>query len=156
MAPDLSIKGTSEQVRPVDAELFSTWSSYGQDGKGHRYSSAAQINANNVDRLEIAWSFQSGAFEGKGDAARRSAFEVTPILVEEQLVLCTQFNEVISLNPGTGEENWRHDSMIPLDGHPANQFTCRGVSYWQDKDVSEATTCASRIFMGTVDASKPG
>ena len=42
--------------------------------------------------------------------------------------------------------------QVPTDGRPANQFTCRGVSYWQDQSADQSASCASRIFVGTVDA----
>ena len=74
----------------------------------------------------------------------------TPILVDDSLVFCTPFNEVIALDPGTGTERWRFDAGIDLGQDPANQFVCRGVVHWRDAGAS--MTCASRIFMGTNDA----
>ena len=81
---------------------------------------------------------------------RQAATEGTPILAGDALVFCTPFNEVIALDPDSGAERWRFDPGIDLGQDPANQFVCRGVTYWRD---AEATgTCADRIFMGTNDA----
>ncbi|WP_164116431.1 pyrroloquinoline quinone-dependent dehydrogenase [Sphingorhabdus sp. Alg239-R122] len=153
LADDLDIDGTAETVRAAPDHLGNGWDAYGGDGFGNRYSRAADITPDNVQDLEVAWSFQTGALEGRSEAAlRRAAFETTPILVEDSLVFCTQFHEVIALDPATGAEKWRYDAAVPTDGKPANQFTCRGVSYWKDSKQAAATPCSTRILMGTVDS----
>jgi len=37
------------------------WPNYGNDAGGARYSSAAQINRENVAQLKLAWTYQTGA-----------------------------------------------------------------------------------------------
>ena len=153
LADDLTIEGRAETVRESAGELGTDWSSYGGDTGGNRYSNADQISRDNVAELEIAWSHQSGTLAGRAeDALRRAALQTTPILVEGSLVYCTQFNEVIALDPGSGTEKWRYDPEVPTDSRPGNQYTCRGVSYWKNADAGEGARCASRLFMGTVDA----
>lgn len=78
---------------------------YGADPGGSRYAELAQINAGNVDRLVTAWNYRTGDL-ARRDAAmlRHSKFEVTPILVDGRLLICTPFNEVIALDPGDGHE----------------------------------------------------
>ena len=103
--------------------------------------------------MEIAWSFRTGAFEGLDEELiSRSAFEATPILVEDSLIFCTQFHQVIALDPGSGEEKWRFDAQDKGGVYPANQYTCRGVSYWQDNRADEPKMCSSRIVFGTLDS----
>lgn len=152
LTDDLAIEGESQPVRTATESEGIGWSAYGQDGKGTRFSAVDQITQENVDGLEIAWHFRTGSLQGREAVRSRTAFQTTPILVEDQLIFCSQFNEVFSLNPATGEENWRFDPGIPIDGRPANQFTCRGVSYWRDEVAAPETSCASRLFMGTIDA----
>jgi quinoprotein glucose dehydrogenase len=125
------------------------WPSYGNDPGGHRYSAAAHITAQNVQDLEIAWLHSTGDVQNKPAALQRSIAESTPILVDSSLVFCTPFNEVIALDPGTGAVKWRHDPAINLDQRPANQFVCRGVTFWRDDQPN--TTCPATIFMGTND-----
>jgi quinoprotein glucose dehydrogenase len=36
------------------------WTYYGGDQGGKHYSSASQITINNVDKLAVAWTYQSG------------------------------------------------------------------------------------------------
>jgi quinoprotein glucose dehydrogenase len=59
---------------------------------------------------------------------------------------------VIAADPGTGTEKWRYNSGVEATGHPANQYTCRGVSYWQDSLADPDAACASRVYVGTVDS----
>lgn len=148
---DLNIDGEASVVREAPGSIGDGWASYGGDKAGNRFSNADQINLDNVDTLEIAWTLNTGALEGRDVAHGRSAFQTTPILVEDKLVFCTQFNEVIAADPATGEELWRYNPEVALDRHPGNQYTCRGVSYWSSSTGSDGL-CASRLFMGTVDA----
>ena len=94
--------------------------------------------------------YRTGDLENRPEAIRQSATEGTPLLVEDSLVFCTPFNEVIAVHPGTGEELWRFDPQINLQQDPANQYVCRGVAHWQDPAGDGA--CSSRILMGTNDA----
>lgn len=148
----LTIEGRAETVRTIPANLGAGWPAYGGDAGGNRYSAAEEITPDNVGTLEQAWSFRTGALDGHDDILYRIAFEGTPILAEGSLVICTPFNVIIALDPGSGEEKWRYDPEVPTDGEPSNDFTCRGVSHWTDAEAEPDEPCAARIFMGTVDA----
>ncbi|MEQ9520066.1 MAG: pyrroloquinoline quinone-dependent dehydrogenase [Parvibaculum sp.] len=128
------------------------WRHYGGDAGGNRFVASDQITPANVDDLEIAWSFSTGDMERRPEAVKISAFEGTPILVEDSLIVCTPFNEIVSLNPGTGVEKWRYDARIATDYRPGNQFACRGVTYWLDEGAGPRDLCRARIFMGTADS----
>ncbi len=151
-AHGLDVDGTAAPTaRPADTiDIGNGWRHYGGDSGGHRYSKARQITADNVDRLAPVWEYRNGDMTARAAHMGQAATEGTPILVDDSLVFCTPFNEVIALDPGTGTERWRFDAGIDLDQDPANQFVCRGVAHWRDADTS--MTCASRIFMGTNDA----
>ena len=72
----------------------------------------AQINTGNVDRLVTAWNYRTGDLARRHAAVlRRSKFEVTPILVDSKLLICTPFNEVIALDPGDGHELCRGGTL---------------------------------------------
>jgi quinoprotein glucose dehydrogenase len=151
-AGNLDVSGRAEIVAEAPPELGAGWPAYGGDAGGGRYSAAAQITPENVRRLDIAWTYRTGAFKGRDQARENSAFEGTPILVDGALILCTQFNDVIAIDPGSGAEKWRYDPHVPLDGEPGNQFVCRGVTHWADASAPADAACASRVLMGTVDA----
>lgn len=146
----LDVRG---QSLPHGGDIVSpgdSWTAYGGDAGGHRFSNATGITPENVGDLTQAWSFSVGDREKRPLAAqRRSAGEATPILVEDSLVFCSAFNEVIAVDPGTGEAKWRYDPGIDIEQRPANQFICRGVSYWPG-DGTEGH-CATRIISATSD-----
>lgn len=148
---DLSIDGRADPVREAPRDLGQGWPSYGGDEGGNRYSAADQINRDNVGALEPAWLHQTGTFEGREAARHRASFQTTPILVDDALILCTQFNEVIALDPGTGSLKWEYDPQVPIDGRPGNEFSCRGVAHFARAPASDGA-CGSRVFMGTVEA----
>jgi quinoprotein glucose dehydrogenase len=129
---------------------YAEWTSYGGDAGGTRYAGLAQITPDNVERLRVAWIFHTGDSR-RGEVFRDTAFAATPILVEDSLVFCTPFNEVIALDPGTGRPRWRHDPQVRTDLRPGNHYTCRGVAYWRDPLAESGSVCASRIFEGTTD-----
>lgn len=129
------------------------WAHYGGDAGGSKYSPLEQITPENVGSLERAWTFSTGDVEDRtSDEMRSSALEVTPILADGRLYMCSAFNEVIALHPGTGEQIWRFDPEVATDRRPGNQYTCRGVTHWADPEAEPTAPCASRIFTGTVDS----
>ncbi|GLH79290.1 quinate dehydrogenase [Bradyrhizobium sp. SSBR45G] len=129
------------------------WQHWGGDAGGTRFSPLAQITPDNVDRLVRAWHYHTGDSDSRIAAvAGRTKFEATPLLVEDRLVFCTPFNEVIALDPGTGEQTWRFDPKVGNGQRPANRYACRGVAYWVDAAAPAEVACRSRLFMGTVDA----
>jgi quinoprotein glucose dehydrogenase len=129
------------------------WEHWGGDAGGTRFSQLAQITPDNVARLIRAWAYRTGDLDGRIPAAAgRTKFEATPLLVEDSLVFCTPFNEVIALDPGTGTERWRFDPKLSLSQRPANRYACRGVAYWVDDQAPAGAACRSRVFTGTNDA----
>ena len=129
------------------------WPAYGNDQGGARYSPAAEITPANVDELRRQWLYRTGdAVRRDPSLMKRIKFETTPILVADRLVLCSSFNEVIALDPGSGKELWRHDPKVATNRRPANRYNCRGVAQWRDPQAQPGRPCATRILTGTVDA----
>jgi quinoprotein glucose dehydrogenase len=132
-------------------EEESDWSVYGGDAGGNRYANSAQIDVNNVGRLQVAWHYRTGEL-GIGFArADKLAFEATPILVANTLYLSTPTDIVIALDPATGTERWRYDPHIARNVRYA-EATSRGVASWLDLVADTAAPCSHRIFIGTLDA----
>ncbi|MEZ5893992.1 MAG: pyrroloquinoline quinone-dependent dehydrogenase [Parvularculaceae bacterium] len=125
------------------------WGFYGADAGGSRYAAADEITPGNVGKLEVAWRYSTGDLQSKPDAIKRSAGETTPILVEDSLIFCTPFNDIIAVDPGAGAERWRFNANSDLKQRPANQYVCRGVAYWADP--AGEGPCASRIYGATND-----
>lgn len=129
------------------------WPAYGGDQGGTRFSAAAQITPANVAELRQQWVYRTGDAATRDPALmKRIKFETTPILVDDRLVLCTPFNEVVALGPADGRELWRFDPKVSLDRRPANRYNCRGVAQWKDPTARAGARCLTRIYTGTADA----
>jgi quinoprotein glucose dehydrogenase len=129
------------------------WPEYGGDAGGRRFTPLADVTPANVDRLRVAWTFHTGDLpESRGAHASTLASEVTPILLDGNLVLCTPTNRVIALDAETGAERWAFDPRIDLSGRYANQLVCRGVAAWRDPGREAGAPCRSRVFTATNDA----
>src|SRR5882757_902933 len=139
------------------ATLFVTvpafaWEHWGGDRGGMRFSPLAQITPANVGNLVRAWEFRTGDLDVRApEVMKRTKFQATPLLVEDSLIFCSPFNEVIALDPGSGVQKWRYDPRISTTQRPGNRYVCRGVAYWVDDRAAETAPCRARIFMGTND-----
>ncbi len=115
------------------------WLNYGRTYKEQRYSPLAEINKNNVNELDLAWSF-------KFDTAR--GMEATPIMHNGVLYVSTGWSHVHAINARTGAEIWHYDAKVPK-AHLAK--TCcgpvnRGVAIWQKDKTSPL-----QVFFGSLD-----
>ena len=129
------------------------WEHWGGDRGGSRFSQLTQITPDNVGNLVRAWEFRTGDLDSRApEVMKRTKFQATPLFVEDSLIFCSPFNEVIALDPGSGAQKWRYDPKISTAQRPANRYNCRGVAWWVDEQAAENAACRARIFMGTNDA----
>lgn len=135
--------------RLVDDDM--SWGWYGGDEGGNRYSQLAIIDRDNVAQLRPAWTFRTGELGAGFARADKLSFEATPILIDDTLYLSTPTDIVIALDAASGRERWRHDPKIARDVH-YSEATSRGVSAWTDTAADSSAACATRIFIGTLDA----
>jgi glucose dehydrogenase len=106
------------------------WRVYG-GGPGHtRYSPLDQIDAENVEDLEIAWSWTARNF-GPNPFISSST---TPLMVDGVLYATAGMRRgVVAIDPGTGETLWvwrMHEGERLAMAPRANPG--RGVAYWSD------------------------
>lgn len=79
------------------------WEHWGGDRGGMRFSPLTQITPDNVGNLVRAWEFRTGDLDRRApELMKRTKFQATPLFVEDSLIFCSPFNEVIALDPGTG------------------------------------------------------
>lgn len=100
-----------------------SWTHYGRDADSTRFAPFDQINASNVNQLEVAWTYRTGAETGGGNEDQN-----TPIQVGDSVYLCTPQNKVIALNAETGEEKWAFDPQAKENKWWSR---CRGVAYYE-------------------------
>jgi quinoprotein glucose dehydrogenase len=111
------------------------------------------ITPANVGNLVTAWQFRTGDLDTRPpEAMERTKFQATPLFVENSVIFCSPFNEVIALDPGTGAQKWRFDPRINTSYRVANRYNCRGVAWWVDDQAAEGAACRSRIVTNTNDA----
>lgn len=125
------------------------WPFYGGDQGGERYSAARQVNPANVTRLGVAWTFSTHDLATKGEAIEHASFEDTPILADGRLYVCSPFDEVSAVDPGTGRQIWRFDPKLDTSILYPNDYVCRGVAFWRVPNARGV--CAARVYVATVD-----
>ena len=137
------------------------WRFYGGDPGHTKYTPLDQINADNVDQLEIAWTWTSVDDELRaenpvirdGQRFRTYAYEVTPLVVDGVLYTTTNLGQVAAIEPTTGETIWSYDPGLYLDGRPAvHGFLTRGLAYWTDGEESRLLHAGGRTWLVSVDA----
>jgi len=143
----LACSGSPE---PAGDGPIAEWREYGGTKAGTRYSPVTQIDRDNVDQLEVAWTYHTGDVDDGEETLLGTAFQNTPIVVGGTLYVCTPRNRVIALDAQTGQEKWVYDANVDTTGMYI--VTCRGVSHYFDSKVASGQPCRERIFMGTLDA----
>ncbi len=128
------------------------WPAYGNDPGGMRYSSLRQIDASNVAKLHVAWTFHTRDVSDGSNGWKRSGLETTPILVDGTLYLTTAFNRVIALDPATGQQRWAFDPQIDLSLDYGDGLINRGVATWLDISRARKQPCRRRMYEATLDA----
>jgi len=104
---------------------------------GSHYSALKQINASNVSRLKVAWTYDAGDVQG--------TIETNPIEVNGVVYGYTAGQRVFAINATTGKEIWKFDSGGPGRGNN------RGLSYWHG-GPDERIFAGVREFVYSLDA----
>ena len=136
---------------PAPGAATAGWTAYGGDTLGTRYSPLAEITRDNVSRLGVAWTFHTGETPQAAPTRRPTAFEATPLVVDDTLYFSTPLGTVFALDATTGVQRWRFDAQVNPQT-PFGDFTSRGVSTWLDATAAEDAPCRRRIFLAAMDA----
>ena len=100
--------------------LNTNWDTYLGDPARTHYSPLAQITPDNVNQLQVAWSYNSGGLRGS-----RSTMFTSPLIVDGVLYGLSPRLVAFALDAATGEELWRYSDGG--DGAPQ-----RGLMWWQN------------------------
>jgi len=101
-----------------------TWSRSNANAANTRYSRLAQINRNNVGKLEVAWVYHSK--DGKGN------IQANPVIVDGVIFAPTVGENIVAVNGETGAEIWRFRPQAQgLVGPGGFGPAERGLTYWQ-------------------------
>jgi quinohemoprotein ethanol dehydrogenase len=104
------------------------WLSYGLTPGETRYSPLKQIDATNVSRLGLEWSYVVG--DGGGDQ------EATPLVWNNTIFSVTNWSIVFAVDARTGKEKWRWDPEVNRKA-TSDKMCCgvvnRGIAIYNGK-----------------------
>lgn len=132
---------------PADS-LPGSWLSYGRTQSETRYSPLKQIDASNVNRLGLAWSYVLGAGGGNQEG--------TPLVWNDTLYGITTWSVVYAVDARTGKELWRWDPEVNQSTE-RHRFCCgivnRGLALYNGMVIAPAID--GRLFALDALTGKP-
>ncbi len=134
----------AQQPRKVDDALLKTgsktgeeWVSYGVNWAEQRYSPLKQIDASNVNRLGLAWSYEIPLAPGNPQTHQ----EGTPIVFNGVLYSITPWSIVYAVDLRTQKEIWRADPEVNQQVWQS-RICCgvvnRGIAMYEGKIIAPA------------------
>ncbi len=105
--------------RNVIPEMKSPVNIVGGQWSQDHYSTLSQINRENVNKLKVAWMYDTHE--------AGSGMEINPLVVGSVIYAYTASQKVIALDAVTGKLLWKFDSGVVSGKQPV-----RGVAYWTD------------------------
>jgi quinoprotein glucose dehydrogenase len=133
-------------VQPAD-DAVGGWALPTGEG-GRHFSSLQQINRENVRALRVAWTYRTGGLEEAIAAKQQDAYslQMTPILIEGNLIGCTKDMVIFGLDPESGRQRWRFDPKMTHSELGATFSKCRGVVTWTDPNLAGDASCRTRVL----------
>src|SRR5688500_11560676 len=87
------------------AAAGANWATYLGDKAASHYSTLDEITAENVSRLEVAWTWNAG--DARGD---QTQIQCNPLIIDGVLYATTPQLKVVALEAATGRELWRYQA----------------------------------------------
>ncbi len=131
--------GTTHSPQPAEAEVADIqWVFNGNDQKEQRHSTLTNINAQNANRLGLAWKYDDFVVRGRVHRGNQG----TPLVVDGVMYFTGPWSVVYAVDAKTGAEKWIYDPEA--EGAWARKTCCdvnnKGVAYHNGK-----------IYVGVVD-----
>jgi quinoprotein glucose dehydrogenase len=115
----------------LEAQKGTSWSEYLGGPASSHYSPLKQVNTRNVNKLEVAWSYETGD---------DLSYTFCPLVVDNIAYVAAKRGALVALDAATGKELWVH--TFPGGGRFSGIAGQRGANYWESKDRSDR-----RIFV---------
>jgi quinoprotein glucose dehydrogenase len=119
---------------------------------GTHYSPLTDISAENVEYLEVAWSYRTGDVSTHAHGLTGTGFEATPVLMDGVLYVVTPFGRAIALDAETGKELWTFDPGLDRSDENKSFVAARGLAVWKDPHRLGEEECAARVLSPVYDA----
>ena len=122
------------------------WPAYGHDAGGGRFSPLTQITPDNVNKLQVAWTYHMNPIPGAAaTGARPPNSTTTPLMVNGLIYLGTPYGRVVALDATTGKQVWAYQLAS------GDQPPYRGMAYWPG-DKGHAPRIVFGSFKGNMIA----
>ena len=122
----LALAQTGEAQRGADNV---EWRHYGGDAGGTKYSPLDQINAANVNKLQIAWRWKTSSLGTPPDFN----WQVTPLMVGNSLYFTAGSSRAaVAIDSVTGDTQWTYRLDEGERGVRVPRTNNRGLAYWSD------------------------
>ena len=105
----------------ADAKENADWPVYLGGKERNLYSTLKQINRDNVSKLEVAWTFETGD---------KAEYQANNLILDGVLYTPTPSRKVVALDAATGEVRWTWDPA--KDGPGKGKARQRGLVYWEN------------------------
>src|ERR1700676_3327274 len=126
----LLIVWTTTPLTGQSGPKIGEWRTYGGDLASTRYSPLDQINAQNFNKLEVAWRIKTDPFGPRPEYN----IEVTPLMANGVMYFTAGTRRAaVAADAATGELLWTHSVNEGPRGEAApRRLSGRGLSYWTD------------------------
>jgi quinoprotein glucose dehydrogenase len=127
------------------------WPVHGGDPGHRQYSGLRQIDASNVSRLQVTWTYHTG--DARSDD--RSQIQCNPIIVGSVLYATSAQIKAFALDAATGRPIWTFDPFA-AGAEQSSLGVNRGVVYWEDgADKRILFTAGQRLYALDAATGKP-
>jgi quinoprotein glucose dehydrogenase len=123
----LSLAACNDRGEEASSAGNREWRVYLGDHASSHYSALHQINVDNVQDLQVAWTYSTG----EQDPENRSQIQCNPIIVDGVLYGTSPKLKLFALNAATGAELWTFDPL-QAGGEDNPLGVNRGVVYWEE------------------------
>ena len=128
---------------------YTNWQEYLGGPDSSHYSPLKQINQSNVDKLEVAWTYDTGD---------DLSYTFSPLVIDNVAYFAAKGGSLVAVDASTGKELWVHP-FLQAPGTPAAfaRFSGitgqRGGNYWESKDRRDRRLFVSASgFLYAIDA----
>lgn len=143
----LTIQAPAKPQAPAQPDV--DWREFNGNVFAQRYSPLAQINAENVSKLAVAWRWPAGMFGPAPELKNVSS----PIVADGKMFATVgTTRDVVGIDAGTGQLlwMWRANEGERFD-EAARKGSGRGVAYWESGSVKRVFTITPGYTLAALD-----
>jgi quinoprotein glucose dehydrogenase len=118
------------------SQAHKSWSDFGGGPDNSHYVDWADINKENVSKLEVAWVYPSND---------TISYNWNPLIVGDRMYVLARNNSLVALDATSGKEIWVHEALTGI--------APRGINYWESKDHKDRRLIFQKNgFLEEIDA----